>query len=106
MTANGWLQIAIFSVAVFLITKPLGLYLVRVYDGSIRWLGAVERFCYRLGGVDPTEDQHWTRYTVAMLLFSVATMLLTYLVLRLQHMLPLNPQGFAAVPDRQYVWRR
>ena len=101
MTTNGWLQILFFSLAVLAVAKPLGLYLVRVYDGSFNWLGPVERVIYRVCGVDPSEDQHWTRYAGGMLLFSVATMLLTYVVLRLQHLLPLNPQHFAAVPDRQ-----
>lgn len=88
MTANGWLQIACFGLAVLLVTKPLGRYLVAVYEGRVRWLGPVERGLYRLAGVDPEEDQHWTRYAGAMLLFSAATMLLTYAVLRLQHLLP------------------
>jgi K+-transporting ATPase ATPase A chain len=101
MTASGWLQIALFAVALLLVTKPMGLYLLRVYDGSMGWLRPVERAIYRLLGVDPAEDQHWTRYAAGMLLFSAASMLLTYLVLRLQHLLPLNPQGLAAVPDRQ-----
>jgi K+-transporting ATPase ATPase A chain len=101
MTVNGWLQIAIFSLATLLVAKPLGLYLVRVYDGTTGWLRPVERLIYRVSGVDPNDDQHWTRYAGAVLLFSVATMLLTYLVLRLQAMLPLNPQHLAAVPDRQ-----
>jgi len=101
MTANGWLQIGSFALAVLLVTKPLGLYLVAVYEGRVRWLAPVERVLYRLAGVDPDEDQHWTRYAGAMLLFSAASMLLTYLVLRLQHLLSLNPQGFPAVPDRQ-----
>ena len=101
MTANGWLQIALFGLAVVLVTKPLGRYLVAVYEGRVRWLGAVERGLYRLAGVDPEENQHWTRYAGATLLFSAASMLLTYAVLRLQHLLPLNPQGFAAVSDRQ-----
>ena len=101
MTASGWLQIALFGLAVVLVTKPLGRYLVAVYEGRVRWLGAIERGLYRLAGVDPEEDQHWTRYAGATLLFSAASMLLTYAVLRLQHLLPLNPQGFAAVPDRQ-----
>lgn len=101
MTANGWLQIAFFSVAVLLVAKPLGLHLVRVYDGSVRWLAPVERAIYRVSGVDPEEDQHWTRYAAAMLLFSAVSMLLTYVVLRLQAVLPLNPQGLAAVPARQ-----
>ena len=101
MTASGWLQIAVFGLAVALVTKPLGLYLVAVYEGRVRWLGPLERGLYRLAGVDAEEDQHWTRYARGMLLFSAASMLLTYAVLRLQHILPLNPQGFAAVPDRQ-----
>jgi K+-transporting ATPase ATPase A chain len=101
MTTNGWLQILFFSLAVLVVAKPLGLYLVRVYDGSFTWLGAVERVIYRVSGIDPTEDQHWTQYAGGMLLFSAASMLFTYVVLRLQHLLPLNPQHFAAVPDRQ-----
>ncbi|MGH7526348.1 MAG: potassium-transporting ATPase subunit KdpA, partial [Gemmatimonadales bacterium] len=79
MTVNGWLQIAFFALAVLLVTKPLGLYLVAVYEGRVRWLAPVERLLYRLAGVDPDEDQHWTRYAVAVLLFSAASLLLTYL---------------------------
>jgi K+-transporting ATPase ATPase A chain len=101
MTANGWLQIACFGLAVLLVTKPLGRYLVAVYEGRVRWLAPVERLLYRLAGVDPDEDQHWTVYAGGMLIFSAATMLLTYAALRLQHLLPLNPAGFPAVPDRQ-----
>ena len=101
MTVSGWVQIAFYSVALLLVTKPLGIYVLKVYDGSLTWLRPVERVFYRLGGVDPEEDQHWTRYTAAMLIFSAASMLLTYVALRLQHLLPLNPQGLAAVPDRQ-----
>src|SRR5512143_2477096 len=101
MTLNGWLQILFYCVCVLLIAKPLGIYLVRVYDASLTWLGPVERVIYRVSGVDPTEDQHWTRYAGGMLLFSAASMLLTYVVLRLQAVLPLNPQHLAAVTDRQ-----
>ena len=101
MTASGWLQILLYVACVLAITKPLGIYLVKVHDGSMRWLRPVEQIIYRVCGVDPGEDQHWTRYAAAMLLFSVASMLLTYVVLRLQHVLPLNPQGLAAVADRQ-----
>src|SRR5262245_3412225 len=101
MTANGWLQIAFFAICVLLVAKPLGIYLVRVYDGTFRWLAPLERVVYRVSGIDPDEDQHWTRYAGAMLLFSLATMLLTYIVLRLQHLLPLNPANMPAVPDRQ-----
>jgi len=101
MTTNGWLQILFYCACVLLVAKPLGIYLVKVYDGSMTWLRPVERFIYRVCGVDAQEDQHWTRYAGAMLLFSLATMLLTYVVLRLQHVLPFNPQGLAAVTDRQ-----
>ena len=101
MTVSGWLQIAFYSVVLLLITKPLGMYVLKVYDGSLTWLRPVERVLYRAAGVDPAEDQHWTRYTASMLIFSAVSMLLTYVVLRLQHPLPLNPQGFAAVLDRQ-----
>jgi potassium-transporting ATPase potassium-binding subunit len=101
MTLNGWLQIVLFSAAILAVAKPLGLYLTAVYEGRMRWLAPIERGIYAVSGVDPSEDQHWTRYTGSMLLFSLFTMLLTYAVLRLQHVLPLNPQGFPAVTDRQ-----
>jgi K+-transporting ATPase ATPase A chain len=101
VTVNGWLQISFYSVALLLVTKPLGIYVLKVYDGSLTWLRPVERALYRVGGVDPEEDQHWTRYAAAMLLFSGVSMLFTYAGLRLQHLLPLNPQHLAAVVDRQ-----
>lgn len=101
MTANGWLQIAFYSVVLLLVTKPVGIYILKVYDGSMKWLRPIERLLYRLAGVDPEEDQHWTRYAASMLIFSAVSMLLTYIVLRLQHLLPLNPALRAAVPDRQ-----
>ena len=101
MTANGWLQIAFFTLAVLAVTKPLGLYLVAVYQGRVRWLAPLERLLYRAAGIDPTQDQHWTSYSGSMLVFSLVSMLLTYAVLRMQHLLPLNPQKFPAVVDRQ-----
>jgi K+-transporting ATPase ATPase A chain len=101
VTAIGWLQILVFSVTVLAVTKPIGVYLVRVYDGSMRWLAPVERLIYRLCGVDPSEDQHWTRYAAGLLLFSAVSMLVTYVALRLQAHLPLNPFHRPAVPDRQ-----
>jgi K+-transporting ATPase ATPase A chain len=101
MTANGWLQILFFSAVLLAVTKPMGIYVLKVYDGSFHWLGAVERVIYRVSRVDPEEDQHWTRYAAAMLLFSAATMLVTYVALRLQHVLPLNPANRDAVADRQ-----
>jgi K+-transporting ATPase ATPase A chain len=79
----------------------MGVYILRVYDGSYRWLGFIERPIYRICGIDDKEDQHWTHYAVGLLLFSVVTMLVTYLALRLQAVLPLNPADMPAVVDRQ-----
>jgi K+-transporting ATPase ATPase A chain len=101
MTANGWLQIAFFVLAILLVTKPLGLYLVAVYEGRVRWLAPVERLLYRAAGIDPAAEQHWTAYAAGMLAFSAVSMLLTYAALRVQHLLPLNPQGLGGVVDRQ-----
>jgi K+-transporting ATPase ATPase A chain len=101
MTANGWFQIAIYSVLLLLLTKPTGRFIERVYRGEIRWFAPLERFLYRLAGVNPERDQHWTEYAGAMLIFSLVSMLFTYLALRLQHLLPLNPQHLAGVVDRQ-----
>ena len=101
MTANGWLQILFFSAVLLAVTKPMGIYVLKVYDGSFRWLSAVERVIYRVSHVDPAEDQHWTRYAASMLIFSAATMLVTYVALRLQHILPMNPAHRDAVASRQ-----
>jgi len=102
MTLNGWLQIAVFFALVLLAAKPLGLYMAQVYEGRKTWLdpvlGPVERLLYRMTGVDPEAEMRWTEYGVAMLAFSLATVLLTYAVERLQHAIPLwNPQHLAAV---------
>jgi K+-transporting ATPase ATPase A chain len=101
MTAIGWIQILVFVLALLAVTEPLGAYLVRVYDGSVHWLAPLERLVYRLGGIDPSEEQHWTRYAAGLLLFSAVSMLVTYAALRLQGHLPLNPFHRAGVPDRQ-----
>ena len=101
MTLNGWLQILVFSAVVLLVTKPVGLYILRVFDGSMRWLGPLERTIYRVAGIDPREDQHWTRYAAGLLIFSAVSMLVTYVALRLQAHLPLNPFHRVAVTDRQ-----
>src|SRR6185437_4666875 len=101
MTRNGWLQITCFVLAVLLVTKPLGLYLVAVYEGRVRWLAPVERLLYRAAGTDPAEEQQWTAYAAGMLAFSAVSMLLTYAALRAQRLLPLNPQGLSGVADRQ-----
>ncbi len=104
MTANGWLQIGLFALVIFALTKPLGLYVFRVFEGERRPLprvfGPVERALYRLSGVDPTKEQDWKGYTISMLVFSALGLLVTYGIERLQHVLPLNPQHLGAVaPD-------
>ena len=98
MNTNGWLQLALFVIALAVITKPMGLYLMQVLDADGRtWLDPVlrpvERFIYRLMGVNREGDHDWKQYTLAMLLFSLVGCLFTYAILRLQHLLPLNPQG-------------
>ncbi len=99
MTANGWIQIALFCLAILVCVRPLGLYMAGVFEGEIRFLAPVERFIYRVSGVKG-EEQHWTSYTIAMLAFSVAGFVSLYLIQRLQAVLPFNPQGMAAVaPD-------
>jgi len=102
--ALGWIQLALYLGILLLITKPLGLYLLQVLDAKGRtWLDfvvrPVERLTYRLAGVRADEEQDWKQYTVAMLIFSLVTLLVTYAILRWQASLPLNPQGFAALPD-------
>ena len=102
MTANGWIQILLFVAIIFAITKPLGSYMYRVFEGDRqplpRLFGAIERLLYRLCGVDPKERQDWKQYTVAMLVFSAITLLVTYGIERLQHVLPFNPQNFGPIP--------
>jgi K+-transporting ATPase ATPase A chain len=102
MTSNGWLQIGVFFALVLLGAKPMGLYMARVYEGKRTWLDPVlrplEKLLYRLTGVDDSAEMRWTEYGAAMLIFSLATLLLTYAVERLQHWIPLwNPQHLAAV---------
>jgi K+-transporting ATPase ATPase A chain len=102
MTANGILQILLFFGLVLLVAKPLGLYMGRVLDGERTLLDPLlrplERAIYRVCGVDPDTEQHWTIYTGAMLLFNFAGLFLLYGLERLQQVLPLNPQGLPAVP--------
>jgi potassium-transporting ATPase potassium-binding subunit len=104
MTANGIFQIVLYFGLVVLLVKPLGLYMAHVFNGQRTFidpvLRPVERVIYWLGGVDPRQEQHWTTYTAAMLLLSLAGLILLYALQRLQHVLPLNPQGFDPVgPD-------
>jgi K+-transporting ATPase ATPase A chain len=104
MTANGWFQIFVFLVVIFAVAKPLGIYMARVFSGEKTFLDpilrTVERLLYRLTGVDETKEMRWTEYAASMLLFSGVSMILLYVIQRVQHSLPWNPQHFTGVaPD-------
>jgi K+-transporting ATPase ATPase A chain len=104
MTANGWLQIGVFLLAILAVTPLLGGFMARVFSRQKTWLDPVarplERLIYKLTGVDETREMRWTEYAVAVLMFSVVSLLVLYVMQRLQHVLPLNPQGFGPVaPD-------
>ena len=104
MTANGWLQILVFFGVILAITKPLGVYMARVLERektfADRVFNPIERLLYRITGIDESHEMGWKEYSIAMLLFSAVTMLLTYALQRLQIHLPWNPQHLGAVaPD-------
>src|SRR5215510_692565 len=98
MTANGILQMLLFFGLILALTKPVGAFMARVFAGERTFLtpvlGPVERLLYRLFGVREDEDMRWTTYALALLVFSVVGGLFSYLLLRLQGHLPLNPQHF------------
>ncbi|HEY1736719.1 MAG TPA: potassium-transporting ATPase subunit KdpA [Methylovirgula sp.] len=100
MTVNGWIQIALYSLLLILVVKPLGGYMTRVFNGERTFLSPVlrpvERALYSVCGVDE-EDQHWVVYAVAMLFFTAAGFVMLYALQRLQNVLPFNPQGQSAV---------
>jgi len=99
---QGWLLIAAFIALTIAMAKPFGAWLFAIYEGRRpRWLGVlgpVERLLYKAGGVDPDKEHGWRGYAIAMLIFNVADIFLTYAFERLQGVLPLNPQGFSGVP--------
>jgi K+-transporting ATPase ATPase A chain len=101
MTTNGWMQIGVFLVVLLAITKPLGVFMAKVFSRERTFLDPVlrpiERLLYRVTGVDEEHEMRWTEYAFTMLLFSGAAMLLLYLIERVQQWLPLNPQKFGAV---------
>nr|WP_314466750.1 potassium-transporting ATPase subunit KdpA [uncultured Novosphingobium sp.] len=103
MTYQGWLLIAAFVCLLLALVRPMGLWLFALYEGRRTplhaVLGPVESGFYRLSGIDPQEDQSWRRYAVHMLIFNAVLLLLTYLVLRMQALLPLNPRGLPAVGE-------
>ncbi len=105
MDMYGWLQLAAFVGLLLLLTKPMGLYLFRVMDGEGRTfldpvLKPVELLFYRIFRVDRKQEQDWKQYTISLLMFSLIGLLFTYIILRIQHLLPLNPQGLGPLsPD-------
>ena len=104
MDLYGWIQLALFLGLLLLVTRPMGVYLYRVLDPQGKTfldplLKPVERLCYRLMGVDPKAEQDWKRYAVSMLVFSLVGVLFTYALLRLQQVLPLNPQRLGPVSE-------
>jgi K+-transporting ATPase ATPase A chain len=104
MSLNGWLQAAVLFAVVLALMRPLGIYIARVLEGEKTFLDPVlrpiERLIYKASGIDAAVEMNWRQYTVAMLLFSFVSLLLTYLIERAQHLLPWNPQGLAGVaPD-------
>ncbi len=103
MSWHGWALIIVYIVALVALTKPLGSYMARVYEGEFRPLRRLEAIVYRAMGTSETEDMPWTRYAVAMLVFNIAGLLVVYLIQRLQGHLPLNPQGLSA-PDPHLAW--
>ena len=104
MTGNGWFQILLFLGVILLLTKPMGVYLYRVFERKSTWLDPVlrpiERLIYRVCGIEEKKEMKWTEYGVTMLVFSAASLLLLYLIERVQVWLPWNPQKLANVaPD-------
>ena len=104
MTVYGWLQVAALFLIVLALTRPVGAYMARVFSGERTLLGPVlgpvERAIYRISGVNPEKEQGWLGYTVAVLVFTLFGILTTYLIERLQGVLPFNPQHLAGVnPD-------
>src|SRR5258705_7385964 len=108
MTANGWFQIGFFLLIVLLITKPLGVFMTRVFSREKTFLDPIlrpiEKLVYRLTRVDEKREMRWTEYAIAMLLFSGVSMALLYVIERTQKWLPFNPQKFAHVDPPLAFW--
>src|SRR4249920_1658742 len=107
MTANGWLQIIVYLAVVLAVTKPMGVFMTRVFNRERTFLDPVlrpiERLIYRLTGVDEQREMRWTEYAYAMLLFSGVSMIVLYGLQRLQYYLPFNPQKLVGiVPHSSY----
>ena len=107
MTANALVQGGAYVALLILLAWPLGSYMARLFEGKPTWLdrvlGPFERLLYRLGGVKPEAEMKWTAYAAAMLIFNGFGLLAVYAIQRLQHLLPLNPQGLGPVtPDSAF----
>ncbi|NJD07309.1 MAG: potassium-transporting ATPase subunit KdpA, partial [Methylococcaceae bacterium] len=106
MPHTGYWQFALYLIVLLTLAKPLGGYMARIYQGESavnRWLAPLETLLYRLAGVDPNREMHWTGYAIAMLIFNLLGTVAVYVLQRLQHLLPLNPQGLGAVgPDSAF----
>src|SRR5689334_1308475 len=102
MTVNGWFQILVFFALVLAVTKPLGIFMARVFNRERTFMDPVlrpmEKLIYRTTGVDENREMRWTEYAIAMLLFSLVSMIVLYLIQRLQLHFPWNPQKLPAVP--------
>ena len=102
MTANGWFQIGLYFLLIVLIARPLGIYMANVFERRKTFLDPVlvpvERILYRLTGVEADKEMRWTEYGIAMLLFSLVSMLVLYFIERVQTWLPWNPQHLPNVP--------
>ncbi len=111
MTPNGIIQILLFFVALVALTKPIGAYMAKVFNGERTWahrvLRPVEVLMYKACGIDETAEQRWTAYAGGILVFSLVSILLTYLIQRMQQWLPLNPQGLGNIgPDLAFQHRQ
>ncbi len=100
MTLNGWLQFLVYFVVLLVCIRPIGVYMMNIFNGKVDFLRPFESMLYRICGVHSTQEMEWREYTVAMLMFSVVSLILTYLIERTQQFLPWNPQHLGAVaPD-------
>ena len=101
MNNYSWLQFPLYLIILLVLVKPLGLFMARVYQGECTFLSPlllpVERFIYRLARVNEDEDMNWKTYTLTVLSFNLVGLLFLYLLLRVQNLLPLNPQGLGNV---------
>jgi len=108
MTLNGWLQILVFLGLIFAITKPMGIFMARVFGRERTFLDPVlrpiERLIYRVTGVDEEHEMPWSEYAASMLLYSLVSMLVLYLIQRIQGVLPFNPQHFGGVKPEHLAW--